>query len=65
MENKQLLPGDTVCIHGSRANQKLIDIQYAHNRYQLKGISGWQYGIDRLAFVRRKGTKKKTKERVK
>jgi hypothetical protein len=26
----------------------IVDIQYVHNRYQLKDVSGWQYGIDNL-----------------
>ncbi|HEY2492701.1 MAG TPA: hypothetical protein VGI33_07315 [Paenibacillus sp.] len=27
---------------------ELTDIQYEHNRYQLEGLSGWQYGIENL-----------------
>lgn len=29
----------------------LTDIQEAHNRYQLKNTSGWQYGIDDLELL--------------
>lgn len=27
---------------------ELTDIQYEHNRYQIEGVSGWQYGIENL-----------------
>ncbi|WP_088832707.1 hypothetical protein [Paenibacillus tyrfis] len=41
--------GDPVRIVKTIYKGVIADIQYVHNRYQLRGVSGWQYGIDRLA----------------
>lgn len=41
--------GDPVRIVETISKGEIADIQYVHNRYQLRGVSGWQYGIDRLA----------------
>ncbi|ASA25401.1 hypothetical protein [Paenibacillus donghaensis] len=42
--------------------QEISDIQYVHNRYQLKGISGWRYGIDQLRRVNWKAEAEKWRE---
>lgn len=44
----KLKAGDNVQQKLTGLEGTLIDIQYAHNRYQLKGISGWMYGISDL-----------------
>lgn len=40
--------GETVRIPGVETGHKVTDIQYVHDRFQLEGVSGWLYGIDRL-----------------
>jgi hypothetical protein len=40
--------GDVVTVNPSRAVAKITAIQYEFNRYQLKNVSNWQYGIDKL-----------------
>ncbi|MGG4145677.1 hypothetical protein ABEW34_21505 [Paenibacillus algorifonticola] len=55
IENGQLDPmipnhisnGDTVILPNG-TDAVIIQIQYIHNRYQLRGVSGWAYGIDQL-----------------
>jgi hypothetical protein len=41
--------GDTVKILGQEVTGTILDIQYEFDRYQLEGVSGWQYGIDNLS----------------
>ncbi|MNI94154.1 hypothetical protein D3C73_1522070 [compost metagenome] len=30
----------------------IIDIQYAHDRYQTRNVSGWMYGIKDLEVIK-------------
>lgn len=39
---------DVVVIKETGVKGIIVDIQYEHNRYQLAGVSGWQYGIERI-----------------
>lgn len=41
--------GDSEVTISTGTEDKIIDIQYEHNRYQLKGISNWQYGIENIS----------------
>lgn len=36
---------DVVKVKSTNAIGRIIDIHYALDRYQIKGVSGWQYGI--------------------
>lgn len=49
-KRNEIKKGDVVTIQGHRGKQTVTDIQYVHNRYQLEGISGWQYGTERLTL---------------
>jgi hypothetical protein len=46
--------GDTVNVLGRGVIGVVIDIQYEFNRYQLEGVSGWQYGIDNLSKLEKR-----------
>ncbi|MBY0011481.1 hypothetical protein [Paenibacillus typhae] len=39
--------GDPVMMPSGLVTE-ITDIQYEHNRYQIAGVSGWQYGIEHL-----------------
>ncbi|OME07882.1 hypothetical protein BSK64_06405 [Paenibacillus odorifer] len=47
MTQRELKRGDPVIMPSGLVTE-LTDIQYEHNRYQLEGLSGWQYGIENL-----------------
>lgn len=40
--------GDLVYNLASNEIEIITDIQPVHNRYQVKDMSGWQYGLDTL-----------------
>lgn len=42
--------GDSIIIRSTGEKGVLTDIQPEHNRYQLKGKSGWIYGINDLSL---------------
>lgn len=42
--------GDSVILPDNTIHE-ISSIQAAHDRYQLMGVSGWQYGIDSLVWV--------------
>jgi hypothetical protein len=46
---KKLKKGDAVKVLGEGVIRVILDIQYEFDRYQLDGVSGWQYGIDNLS----------------
>jgi HD superfamily phosphohydrolase len=39
---------DAVKVKSTGKISRIIDISYAFNRYQIEGVSGWQYGIKDL-----------------
>jgi hypothetical protein len=48
MKHIKLKVDDIVIVPSSQIIGKITDIQYAFDRYQLSGVSGWQYGVDEL-----------------
>jgi|GEM_PF-6144698 hypothetical protein len=40
--------GDVVKVAPSGTYGIIVSIQEVHNRFQLYGVSGWQYGLDKL-----------------
>ncbi|MDF2715763.1 MAG: hypothetical protein K0R28_2688 [Paenibacillus sp.] len=46
----QIKVGDSVII-APDARGIITDIQHVHDRYQLRGISGWQYGIANIRKI--------------
>lgn len=44
----QIKAGDKVTVRTTGSNGRITDIQYEFDRYQLKGISGWQYGLHNI-----------------
>lgn len=48
----KLTPGDKVKVKLTGLEGILIDIQYEHDRYQLKDTSGWMYGISDLQLLK-------------
>jgi hypothetical protein len=43
--------GNPVRVKTTNKIALLTDIQNSHNRYQLHGVSNWQYGIDDLEYM--------------
>lgn len=48
-EDKPIKRGDSVKLPNGEIHE-ITSIQHVHNRYQLLGVSGWQYGIDSLVL---------------
>jgi hypothetical protein len=44
----QIRNHDVVKVKSTNKISRIIDIHYAFDRYQIKGVSGWQYGIQDL-----------------
>jgi len=49
--DKRLKSGAIVKVKSTGCISILGDIQDVHNRYQLRNVSGWQYGIDDLEYL--------------
>lgn len=48
-EKQKIVRGDSVLLPGGTVHE-ILKIQEVHNRYQLRGVSGWKYGIETLVL---------------